>query len=274
MRLVAVAGMLSPVDGRPLSLPMFTAKVVRTCCRWAFGCLRQRRMPCPWANSLTVPFTRSGPRSGPASWASAARPGLGSVGLGVRAGEADVPDAWCTGCGPGGAGAALGEPCRDQRRRGGRGGRVGAVRSLADLALGAGQLAAVEVDVEVVPAEALVLAVLTDGVARQLAATPQPGMDAGQSPGVVRGGRGRGHIRDRARVIGGAGQVPLCTAIASHYARRAERVEFTGLVLWQSPRAGACSGNSAAVPTGSPTSSGPSSFFITHQREDGKAHCL
>ncbi|MFE2141768.1 hypothetical protein ACFXA3_08440 [Streptomyces sp. NPDC059456] len=80
----------------------------------------------------------------------------------------------------------------------------------------------------------------TDG-ARQLAATPQPGMGAGQSPGVVRGGRRRGHIRDRVRVIGGAGQVPLCTAavttaIAGHYARRAERVEFTGLVLFNNYR--------------------------------------
>ncbi|MGP3949584.1 hypothetical protein [Streptomyces sp. 7N604] len=39
--------------------------------------------------------------------------------------------------------------------------------SLADLALGAGQLSAVEVDMEVVPAEALVPVVLAGGVARQ-----------------------------------------------------------------------------------------------------------
>jgi hypothetical protein len=41
------------------------------------------------------------------------------------------------------------------------------VPACADLALGAGDLAAVEVDVEVVPGEAFVLAVLAGGVAAQ-----------------------------------------------------------------------------------------------------------
>ncbi len=70
---------------------------------------------------------------------------------------------------PGAVGAglalALGEPCHDQGGRGGRGGRVGAVPAGADLAVGAGDLLSVEVDVEVVAVEALVPAVLPGGVA-------------------------------------------------------------------------------------------------------------
>ncbi|GAA4003270.1 hypothetical protein GCM10022232_47910 [Streptomyces plumbiresistens] len=99
--------------------------------------------------------------------------------------------------------------------------------ALADLALGAGDLSAVEVDVEVFPAEALVLAVLAGGVARQWpadgdlmfaggsfevdqggvaavdqvlggqqSATRQAGVDAGQGLAVVGGGRRGGHVRD------------------------------------------------------------------------------
>ncbi|MGW4735405.1 hypothetical protein ACWEQC_40735 [Streptomyces shenzhenensis] len=106
--------------------------------------------------------------------------------------------------------------------------------ALADLALRAGDLPAVEVDVEVVPVEAFVLAVLAGGVARQWAAdgdlvfaggsfqvdqrgvaavdqvlggqqsaTRQPGVDAGQGLAVVRGGRGGGHVCDHVDAAGG-----------------------------------------------------------------------
>ncbi|MFF1417722.1 hypothetical protein [Streptomyces sp. NPDC058280] len=105
-----------------------------------------------------------------------------------------------------------------------------------DLALAAGHLPAVEVDVEVVPAEALASAVLAGGIARQRsgdgdpvfagglfqkdqggvaavdqvlggqqAAAPQPGMNAGQDLAVVRGGRGGGHVRDHVEAVRGAG---------------------------------------------------------------------
>jgi hypothetical protein len=71
--------------------------------------------------------------------------------------------------GAGGAGAALvlGESGHDQRGRGGRGGRTGAVSARADLALGAGDLLLVVVDVEVVPGKTLASAVLASGVAPQ-----------------------------------------------------------------------------------------------------------
>ena len=142
------------------------------------------------------------------SWGKAH--GLGAVGGGGAPGADRA-----------GTALALGEPGHDQRGGGGRGRRVGAVPALADLALGAGDLSAVEVDVEVVPAEALVLTVLAGGVARQWAAdgdlvlalgsfqvdqgdvatvdqvlgwqqstTRRSGVDAGQSLAVVCGGRG------------------------------------------------------------------------------------
>ncbi|MGW3174484.1 hypothetical protein [Streptomyces sp. NPDC001153] len=97
----------------------------------------------------------------------------------------------------------------------------------ADLTLGAGDLPAVEVDVEIVAVEAVVLAVLAGGIARQWAVegdllfalgsfqvdqggvaavdqvlgrqqppARQAGVDTGQGLAVVRGGRGGGHIRD------------------------------------------------------------------------------
>ena len=88
------------------------------------------------------------------SWGKAHGPG--AVGGGGAAGT-----------GRAGAALALGESGHDQRGGGGRGRRVGAVPALADLALGAGDLSAVEVDVEVVPAETFVLAVLAGGVAWQ-----------------------------------------------------------------------------------------------------------
>ncbi|GAA1932691.1 hypothetical protein GCM10009753_77940 [Streptantibioticus ferralitis] len=99
--------------------------------------------------------------------------------------------------------------------------------SLADLALGAGHLPAVEVDVGVVPAGVFILAVLTGGVARQRpgdrdlvfpgglfqvdrggvaavdevlggqqTAELETGVDTGKGLGVVCGGRGGGHVRD------------------------------------------------------------------------------
>ncbi|MER5908792.1 hypothetical protein ABT150_54110 [Streptomyces mirabilis] len=105
---------------------------------------------------------------------------------------------------------------------------------LADRALRAGHVSAVEVG-EDVPAEALVLAVLAGGVARQRPggrdlvipgaplnvdqggvatvdqvlggqqlAAPQPGVGAGQGLVVVGGGRSGGHIRDHVGPIGGA----------------------------------------------------------------------
>jgi hypothetical protein len=110
------------------------------------------------------------------------------------------------------------------------------VPALADLALGAGHLSAVEVDAEVVPAEAFVSAVLAGGVARkrtgdrdrvllgclcqvdqggvaavdqvlggQQSPAGQAGVDPGQSLGVVRGGRDVGHIRDHVDAIARAG---------------------------------------------------------------------
>ncbi|MEU8834419.1 hypothetical protein OHB49_11715 [Streptomyces sp. NBC_01717] len=54
----------------------------------------------------------------------------------------------------------------------------------ADLGLGAGDLSAVVVDVEVVPAEAFILAVLAGGVARQRSGDGDPML----SGGLVRGG--------------------------------------------------------------------------------------
>jgi hypothetical protein len=108
------------------------------------------------------------------------------------------------------------------------------VPALADLALGAGDLSAVEVDMEVVPVEAFVPAVLAGGVApkwpvdgdlvfasgsfqvdqrgvaavdqvlgRQQPATRQTVVDTGQGLAVVRGGRGGGHVRDHAGAVGG-----------------------------------------------------------------------
>ena len=62
---------------------------------------------------------------------------------------------------------ALGEPRHDQRGGGGRGSQVGAMPAPADLPLGAGDLLAIEVDVEVVPVEPFVAAVLAGGVTRQ-----------------------------------------------------------------------------------------------------------
>ncbi len=59
---------------------------------------------------------------------------------------------------------ALGEAGHDQRGGGRRGCRVGAVPALADLALRAGDLLAVEVDAEVVTRVALAPAVLVGGV--------------------------------------------------------------------------------------------------------------
>ncbi|MFF2820449.1 hypothetical protein ACFVT9_33595 [Kitasatospora cineracea] len=107
--------------------------------------------------------------------------------------------------------------------------------ALTDLASRAGDLLAVEVDAEVVPVEALVLAVLAGGVARQRpadgdlvfaggsfevdeegvaavdqvlvgqqSAACQVGVDAGQGLGVVGGGRGGGHVRDHVDAVGGA----------------------------------------------------------------------
>lgn len=101
--------------------------------------------------------------------------------------------------------------------------------ALADLALGAGDLLAVVVDVEVVPGEALTSAVLAGGVdperpgdgdlvftcglcqvgqggvagvdqvvSGQQAATPQAGVDAGQDLAVV----GGGHVRDHVGAVG------------------------------------------------------------------------
>jgi hypothetical protein len=68
--------------------------------------------------------------------------------------------------GPGGAGLALalGEAGDDERGGVGRGGRVGAVPPVADLALRAGDLLAVEVDAEVVAGIALLGAVLAGGL--------------------------------------------------------------------------------------------------------------
>jgi len=67
------------------------------------------------------------------------------------------------------AGLALGrgEPRHDQRGGGGRGCRIGAMPAFADLPLRASDLLAIEVNMEVVPIEALVAAVLPGGVARQ-----------------------------------------------------------------------------------------------------------
>jgi hypothetical protein len=71
--------------------------------------------------------------------------------------------------GPHRAGLALrlGEAGDDKRGGVGRGGGVGAVSSLADLALRAGDLLAVVVNVEVVAGVALLIAVLADAVAGQ-----------------------------------------------------------------------------------------------------------
>lgn len=221
---------------------MLTAMAVRTCWTCAFPCPRQRqRMPCPWANSLTVPPLRSGPRNGPSTGVSAARCGRGAAGRGVRAGEnprCGRCRRWtCSGIGRGRGGTgSLGEPGHDQRGRGGRGGRVGAMPALADLPLGAGDLLAVVVDVEVVPGEGLVLTVLTGGVAPQRpgdgglvctgglfqvgqggvagvdrvfggqqSATRQACMDAGQDLAYVGGGRGGGHVHDHVGSVGSAG---------------------------------------------------------------------
>lgn len=69
------------------------------------------------------------------------------------------------GAGRAGLTLAFGEPGHDQRGCGGWGGRARAVPALADLALGAGDLLLGVVDVEVVPGETLVPAVLPGGVA-------------------------------------------------------------------------------------------------------------
>ncbi|MFF9221662.1 hypothetical protein [Streptomyces viridosporus] len=105
--------------------------------------------------------------------------------------------------------------------------------ALADLPLGAGDLPAVVVDVEVVPSEALASAVLSGGIAPerpgdgdlvitcglfqvgqggvaavdqvlggQQAAAVQAGVDAGQDLAVVHSGRGGGHVRDHVRAVG------------------------------------------------------------------------
>lgn len=146
---------------------MFTAMAVNTCCRWAFGCPRVAEA----ARAVSVGELVDG-----ALHSGADRVAGLPFGCLLLGADADLQVAefspgesprsgrcrgrWCTGCGPGRAGTALGEPCHDHRGRGGRGGRVGAVPALADLALGAGNLSAVEVDVEVVTAEAFVPAVL------------------------------------------------------------------------------------------------------------------
>lgn len=88
--------------------------------------------------------------------------------------------------------------------------------ALVDLALWAGDLLAVVVDVDVVPGEALASAVLAGGVAAEwpgdgdlVFTTPQAGVDAGQDLAVVGGGRGGGHVRDHVGAVGstGLGQV-------------------------------------------------------------------
>jgi hypothetical protein len=99
--------------------------------------------------------------------------------------------------------------------------------AFADLPLGAGHLLAIEVDMEVVPVEALVAAVLAGGIARQRsgdgdlmfpgsvfqvdqggiatvdevlggqqATALQTSVDAGQRLGIACRGRGGSHIRD------------------------------------------------------------------------------
>ncbi|MFD8810694.1 hypothetical protein ACFV23_04165 [Streptomyces sp. NPDC059627] len=124
------------------------------------------------------------------------------------------------------SGAAVGEEV----------GWVRAVPARADLALGTGDLLFVVVDVEVVPGEALVLAVLAGGVALQGSgdgdlvftgglfqvgqggvagvdqvlggqqpAAGEAGVDAGQDLAVVGGGRGGGDIRDHVGAVGSAG---------------------------------------------------------------------
>ncbi|MGW1887418.1 hypothetical protein [Streptomyces sp. NPDC001970] len=111
----------------------------------------------------------------------------------------------------------------------------------AGLALRAGDLPAVEVDVEVVAAEAVVLAVLAGGVDRQRSgerdlvfagclfqmdqggvaavdpmlggqqpAALQPGVDAGQSLSVVAGGVGGDHICDHVDAVRITGLGEMC----------------------------------------------------------------
>jgi hypothetical protein len=108
------------------------------------------------------------------------------------------------------------------------------VPALAHLAPETGDLPAVEVDVEVVPVEAFVPAILAGGVAwqrpadgdlvlalgsfqvdqggvsavdqvlgGQQPATGQAGVNAGQGLAVVGGGRGGGHVRNHVGAVGG-----------------------------------------------------------------------
>lgn len=154
-------------------------------------------------------------------------------------GKADVPGGFTGGGAPSADRAGLTLPLVNRATTSGAAvgeeGRVGAMPSLADRALRAGHLSAVDVDEEVVPAEALVLAVLAGGVARQRPgdrdlvllgapfhvdqggvatvdqvlggqqlAVPQPGVDAGQGLGVLGGGRSGGHICDHVGPISGA----------------------------------------------------------------------
>lgn len=108
--------------------------------------------------------------------------------------------------------------------------------ALADLPLGAGDLSAVVVDMEVVAGEAFTPAVLPGGVAPerpgegdlvvmcglckvgqggvaavdqvfggQQPAPRQTGVDAGQDLTVVGGGRGGGHVRDHVGAVGSTG---------------------------------------------------------------------
>lgn len=103
----------------------------------------------------------------------------------------------------------------------------------ADLSLRAGDLLAIEVDVEIVSVEAFVAAVLAGGIAQQRpghsdpafsggafqvdqrgvttvnevlggqqATTLQTGMDARQGLRIARRGRGGGHVRDHVRILG------------------------------------------------------------------------
>lgn len=106
----------------------------------------------------------------------------------------------------------------------------------ADLPLGAGDLLAIEVDVEVVPVEPFVAAVLAGGITRQWsgdgdlvfpggvfqvdqggvatvnevlggqqATALQTGVDAGQGLRIARGGCGGGHVRDHIGALRRAG---------------------------------------------------------------------
>jgi hypothetical protein len=194
-------------------------------------------MPYPWANSLTVPSTlRNGPRNGPSIRASAAQYGRGVAGRGALVEE--IPRCGrcrqCSALGAGRAGAALalGEPGHDQRGRGGRGGRVGAVPACADVALRAGDLPAVKVDVEVVPGEALAPAVLTDGVALERPGDGDLVLTAGLFQVRQRG------IAGVDQVLGGqqaaAGEPPGGAALSPPRRPRRTRSTPTGRTAWWS----------------------------------------